>query len=87
MTDSQAEAWGDNTERRRARCAGDEARSNNILSWLQPGKQTTELGAKICDWSTQKHQVRCVGPFHLHWKGIQIAFTKERTLWVFDEQA
>ena len=32
MTESQAEAWGDDTERRQARCAGEEARSNNILS-------------------------------------------------------
>ena len=32
MTESQAEASGDDTDSRRARCAGDEARSNNILT-------------------------------------------------------
>ena len=32
MTESQAEAWGENTEGSRARLAGDEERSNRILS-------------------------------------------------------
>ena len=34
MTESQAEAWGDDTDSRRARCAGDEARSSNLLSCM-----------------------------------------------------
>ena len=49
MTESQAEACGDDTDSRRAHCAGDEVRSNSAdgpQSWMT--SSSSEVGRRGC---------------------------------------